>query len=182
DLYMSYNQVAHYYDYQFSDFISGSSNETINLEPQADGYVQAGRYYISVTGRAAFSDVILSAKIQTEQVSLPPKEQDDLRPIRLEENQSQTLLVNQRRYAAIYVPEGVSTVQVWMTPTQSTNSNVDLFASFGQWASRASHQWASTSVDSYEYLSIPVEKAGHVYFTLDAQARGENVELVVYFD
>lgn len=182
DLYMSYNQVAHYYDYQFSDFISGSSNETINLEPQADGYVQAGRYYISVTGRAAFSDVILSAKIQTEQVSLPPKEQDDLRPIRLEENQSQTLLVNQRRYAAIYVPEGVSTVRVWMTPTQSTNSNVDLFASFGQWASRASHQWASTSVDSYEYLSIPVEKTGHVYFTLDAQARGENVELVVYFD
>jgi hypothetical protein len=36
--------------------------------------------------------------------------------------------------------------------------------------------------DSYEYLSMPVEKAGHVYFTLDAQARGENVELVVYFD
>lgn len=183
DLYMSYNQVAHYYDYQFSDFISGSSNETINLEPQADGYVQAGRYYLSVTGRAAFSDVQLSAKVHTDKVSQPTKEQDDLRPIRLEEKQRQTLMVNQLRYAAIYVPEGVNNIQIWMTPTQSSSNNdVDLFASFGQWATRTSHQWASTRPDSYGYLSIPVQQSGYVYFTLDAEQQGENVELVVYFD
>ncbi|EKO3733652.1 collagenase, partial [Vibrio metschnikovii] len=181
DLYMSYEKVAHYYDYQFSNVALGS-NERLSFKPQADGYVQAGRYYISVTGRAAFSDVKLLAQIQYDQTSTPSHEVDDLNPIRLEAEVKQNLMVNQRRYAAIYVPEGVQRAQIWMTPTQSTTNNVDLFASQVTWPSRDDYQWNSVRSDSYEYLSMPIEKAGYIYFTLDAQARGENVDLVVYFD
>ncbi|EKO3571096.1 MULTISPECIES: M9 family metallopeptidase [Vibrio] len=181
DLYMSYEKVAHYYDYQFSNVALGS-NERLSFKPQADGYVQAGRYYISVTGRAAFSDVKLLAQIQYDQTSTPSHEVDDLNPIRLEAEVKQNLMVNQRRYAAIYVPEGVQRVQIWMTPTQSTTNNVDLFASQVTWPSRDDYQWNSVRSDSHEYLSMPIEKAGYIYFTLDAQARGENVDLVVYFD
>ncbi|EKO3693181.1 collagenase [Vibrio metschnikovii] len=181
DLYMSYEKVAHYYDYQFSNVALGS-NERLSFKPQADGYVQAGRYYISVTGRAVFSDVKLLAQIQYDQTSTPSHEVDDLNPIRLEAEVKQNLMVNQRRYAAIYVPEGVQRVQIWMTPTQSTTNNVDLFASQVTWPSRDDYQWNSVRSDSHEYLSMPIEKAGYIYFTLDAQARGENVDLVVYFD
>lgn len=179
DLYMSYQKIAHYYDYQVSEFTSGS-HESISIKTEQNGYIKAGRYYLSVTGRGDYSEVTLNSQLVTEQPNHPDEPKDDLAPLVLEAAQAQMLTIHQQRYAAIYVPEGVSEVRVWLTASTSQEGNIDLFAARDYWPTREKFDHASTSEGSNEYLRIPVTQAGYVHFSLNAQQAGGNVEMVAY--
>ncbi|EGR4245213.1 collagenase, partial [Vibrio cholerae] len=181
DLYMSYQQVAHYYDYQVTEFTYGS-NEQITFKPEQNGYIKPGRYYLSVTGRADYSAVILNTRLVTEQPNEQPTIKDDLAPVLLEAGNSQSLTVYRQRYVAIYVPKGVSEVQVWLTASEQNRGNVDLFAAKAYWPTRGQFEHASTGAGSHEYLRIPVKQEGYVHFSLNAQQLGDTVEMVAYFD
>ncbi|MEZ8583494.1 collagenase [Vibrio cyclitrophicus] len=182
DLYMSYNKEAHYYDFEFSQYGNGS-NEVVTFEPEASGYIQTGRYYMSIAGRTDFNDVKLLASLETETLPPPAQEQDDLTPIIFESGQPQIITVHQRRYAAVYVPEGVQEVRVWLTDkkaTQSDTGNVDLFASRSYWPTVGKHEYTSNYTGSNEYLQIPVSEAGYLHFLLSANLEGDDVEMLVY--
>lgn len=140
DLYMSFEKEAHYYDFEFSQYGTGS-NEIVTFEPEPSGYIKPGRYYMSITGRTAFDAVTLTTSLETKaSTPLIPK-QDDLAPVVLESGEAQTLTVRQQRYAAVYVPQGVQEVRVWLTGKNSNtenankpnNGNVDLYASQAYW-------------------------------------------------
>ncbi|MEZ8785942.1 collagenase [Vibrio splendidus] len=59
DLYACYDKICHYHDYEWTNFTQGS-NERISIPKGGDGFVPAGSYYISISGRDAF-DVELQA-------------------------------------------------------------------------------------------------------------------------
>ncbi len=118
----------------------------------------------------------------------PSQEQDDLTPIILESGQPQILTVHQRRYAAVYVPQGVQEVRVWLNDKsdvaesrQSNAGNVDLFASRSYWPTSGQHDYASNYRGSNEYLQIPVTEEGYVHFLLSAEQQGGDVEMLVFF-
>ena len=184
DLYMSYNKIAHYYDYEVSHNIAGS-NEELQFEPEHTGYIKSGRYYISLSGRDSYDSLNLVAAVEAEEHTSTTQEQDDLAPIMLESGQAQVLTVNQQRYAAVYVPEGVKEVRVWMSSQSDANDpygagNVDLYASREHWPTVEQHEYASEYSGSNEYLVIPVDKAGYVHFSLQASQQGDDVEILVY--
>lgn len=118
----------------------------------------------------------------TEQPNEQPTIKDDLAPVLLEAGNSQSLTVHRQRYAAIYVPKGVSEVQVWLTASEQNRGNVDLFAAKAYWPTRKQFEHASTGAGSHEYLRIPVTQEGYVHFSLNAQQLGDTVEMVAYFD
>ncbi|MBE3920084.1 collagenase [Vibrio parahaemolyticus] len=185
DLYMSYNKVAHYYDFEISQYADGS-NEEIQFAPEQNGYVKAGRYYISLTGRDSYDSVNLVAALEVEAQTPPTQVQDDLAPVVLESGEAKVLTVHQQRYAAVYVPEGVKEVRVWMSSQSNANDpygagNVDLYASRKHWPTAEQHEYASNYAGSNEYLAIPVTEAGYVHFSLQAPQQGDDVEMLVYF-
>ncbi|MEZ9859252.1 collagenase [Vibrio splendidus] len=183
DLYVSYNKQAHYYDFEFSQYGNGS-NEHVTFEPEASGYIKPGRYYMSIAGRTDFNDVTLLASLETETPTPSTQEQDDLTPVVLESGQAQVLTVHQRRYAAVYVPQGVQEVRVWLNDKnteQPNRGNVDLFASHSYWPTAGQHDYASDYRGSNEYLQIPVTEEGYVHFLLSAEQQGDDVEMLVYF-
>ncbi|WP_045465223.1 M9 family metallopeptidase [Vibrio hyugaensis] len=182
DLYMSFEKEAHYYDFEFSQYGDGS-NEFVTFEPEQSGYIKAGRYYISIAGRTDFSAVTLVASLETETPTPPTQEQDDLTPVVLESGQAKTLTVHQQRYAAVYVPQGVQEVRVWLTDKNSDadSGNVDLYASRSYWPTAEQHEYASNYWGSNEYLQIPVTEEGYVHFSLNAVQQGDDVEMLVYF-
>ncbi len=100
----------------------------------------------------------------------------------LEAGKSQSLTVQQQRYVAIYVPKGVSEVQVWLTASEQNRGNVDLFAAKAYWPTREQFEHASTCAGSHEYMRIPMTQEGYVHFSLNAQQLGDTVEIVAYFD
>ncbi|MDF5657873.1 PPC domain-containing protein, partial [Vibrio parahaemolyticus] len=180
DLYMSYNKVAHYYDFEMSQYADGS-NEEIVFEPEQDGYVKAGRYYISLTGRDSYDSVNLVAALEVEAQTPPTQVQDDLAPVVLESGEAKMLTVHKQRYAAVHVPEGVEEVRVWLT-AHSQTGNVDLYASREHWPTVEQHEYASNYAGSNEYLAIPVTEAGYVHFALQAPEQGDDVEMLVHFN
>lgn len=182
DLYMSFEKEAHYYDFEFSQYGDGS-NELVTFEPEQSGYIKPGRYYISIAGRSDFNDVTLQSSLVTETPTPPAQEQDDLTPVVLESGQAQTLTVHQQRYAAVYVPQGVQEVRVWLTDKNGNadNGNVDLYASKAYWPTVGQHEYASNYRGSNEYLQIPVTEEGYVHFSLNAEQQGDEVEMLVYF-
>lgn len=183
DLYMSYNKQAHYYDFEFSQYGNGS-NEMVTFEPESSGFIKPGRYYMSIAGRTDFSDVTLVASVETKTPTPPIQEQDDLTPVLFESGKAQILTVHQRRYAAVYVPEGVQEVRVWLTDkntAQPDTGNVDLFASSTYWPTAGQHEYASNYAGSNEYLQIPVTEEGYLHFLLSAEQQGDDVEMLVYF-
>ncbi|EDP58932.1 M9 family metallopeptidase [Vibrio sp. AND4] len=182
DLYISFEQEAHYYDFEFSQHGPGS-NEIVMFEPNRSGYVKPGRYYISITGRSAFDAVTLTASLK-KQAELPPTSEDDLTPVVLEVGQTQSLTVLKRRYAAVYVPRGVQEVRVWLKDKNSftDNGNVDLYASRENWPTTEQHEHVSDGSGSNEYLRIPITKEGYLQFSLDAPQQGGEVEMLVFFN
>ncbi|KGR35101.1 collagenase [Vibrio campbellii] len=182
DLYMSFEQEAHYYDFEFSQYGVGS-NEIVTFEPEPSGYIKPGRYYLSITGRSEFNAVTLKASLEIEAPTPTTPERDDLTPVVLESGKPQTLKVLERRYAAVYVPQGVQEVRVWLTDTNgySDNGDVDLYASRAYWPSAMQYEYASDDTGSNEFLQIPVTEAGYLHFTLDAPQQGDEVEMMVYF-
>ncbi|KLV03627.1 peptidase M9 [Photobacterium aquae] len=183
DLYMSYDKEAHYYDYEFSQYGNGS-NEAVTFETDASGYIKPGRYFISVAGRADFNAVTLVASVETETTTPPAQSQDDLAPVMLESGQAQNLTVHQQRYAAVYVPQGVEEVRVWLTDKNgdTDNGNVELYASHNNWPTPEEHEYVSNYWGSNEYLQIPVTEAGYLHFSLTAEPQqGDEVEMLVYF-
>ncbi|MFS1932327.1 M9 family metallopeptidase [Vibrio splendidus] len=183
DLYMSYNKEAHYYDFEFSQYGNGN-NELVTFEPETSGYIKPGRYYMSIAGRTDFKDVTLLASLETETPTPPTQEQDDLTPVIFESGQAQTLTVNQRRYAAVYVPQGVQEVRVWLNDKNTEHQNrgnVDLFASHSYWPTAGQHDYVSDYRGNNEYLQIPVTKEGYLHFLLGAEQQGDDVEMLVYF-
>ncbi|GAD75748.1 collagenase [Vibrio azureus] len=110
-------------------------------------------------------------------------QQDDLTPVVLEPTQMTTLKVHQRRYAAIYVPEGVKEIRVWVMNESRVEPGKDLnlYASFDVWPTTEQYYWASQNTDSNEYLQIPALKEGYLHFLLNADSLGEDVDMVVYF-
>ncbi|BCL72557.1 microbial collagenase [Vibrio nigripulchritudo] len=188
DLYMSFEKEAHYYDFEFSQYGTGS-NEIVTFEPEPSGYIKPGRYYMSITGRTAFDAVTLTTSLETKaSTPLIPK-QDDLAPVVLESGEAQTLTVRQQRYAAVYVPQGVQEVRVWLTGKNSNtenankpnNGNVDLYASQAYWPTADQHEYISNYSGSNEYLQIPVTEAGYLHFSLNAPQQGDEVEMLVHF-
>ncbi|WP_198591011.1 PPC domain-containing protein, partial [Vibrio cyclitrophicus] len=140
-------------------------------------------YYMSIAGRTDFNDVKLLASLETETLPPPAQEQDDLTPIIFESGQPQIITVHQRRYAAVYVPEGVQEVRVWLTDkkaTQSDTGNVDLFASRSYWPTAGKYEYTSNYTGSNEYLQIPVSEVGYLHFLLSADLEGDDVEMLVY--
>ncbi|RTZ19767.1 M9 family metallopeptidase [Vibrio penaeicida] len=191
DLYMSYEKVAHYYDFEVSQYGTGS-NEIVTFEPEPSGYIKPGRYYMSIAGRTAFDAVTLTASLETKVPTPLKPEQDDLAPVVLESGQAQVLTVIQQRYAAVYVPQGIQEVRVWLTDkntntgdandsTSPNNGNVDLYASQAYWPTTEQHEYASNYSGSNEYLQIPVTEAGYLHFSLNAPQQGDEVEMLVHF-
>ncbi|WP_017188214.1 M9 family metallopeptidase [Vibrio harveyi] len=182
DLYMSFEKEAHYYDFEFSQYADGS-NEVVTFETEPSGYIKPGRYYISIAGRTEFNAVTLVATLETEAETPPTQEQDDLAPVVLESGQAKTLTVHQQRYAAVYVPQGVKEVRVWLSDKNNNdeNGNVDLYASRAYWPTVEQHEYASNYWGSNEYLQIPVTEAGYLHFSLNAKQQGDDVEMLVYF-
>ncbi|OAN13810.1 hypothetical protein A3K86_14730 [Photobacterium jeanii] len=185
DLYASFDRMAYYHDYDFSSFTYGS-NEQVTIEPQENGYVKAGRYYISVDGREAFNAVELMAKAEVENKGNNGgnqggnTQQDDLAPIVLNADEPVKLDIINTRYMALYVPEGKETVRIWVTPTAQTaklESNVDLFASQAHWPTPEQHDAASQYTGSREFIEMQVEQAGYVHFMMSNNGQKEEVEI-----
>ncbi|MBF4257763.1 M9 family metallopeptidase [Vibrio anguillarum] len=182
DLYLSYEKIAHYYDYQITNF-ELHSNETIALEKQANGTVLPGRYYFSITGREAYQRVELNTKVSYAITDNTQKPSDDLAPVVLENRQPMTLDIHQTRYAAIYVPEGMSSVKVWLQPIDKMAAhNVDLYAASENWPTLTHFDQASKRADSYEYIELPVTQAGYVHFMLNAPQANSQVELYATYE
>ena len=179
DLYISFEKEAHYYDFEYSQYGDGS-NEIVTFEQEQSGYIKPGRYYISIAGRSDFNDVALKASLETEIPAPPSQEQDDLTPVVLKSGQARTLTVHQQRYAAVYVPQSVQQVRVWLTD-KSGRGNVDLYASQTYWPTEGQYEYASNYWGSNEYLELSVKEAGYVHFSLVADGQGDDVEMVVYF-
>ncbi|MEI8673357.1 collagenase [Vibrio sp. SA48] len=119
DLYASFDRVAYYYDHDFTSFSRGS-NEHVIIEPQANGYIKAGRYYINIYGREAFNNVELLAKAEVENQGGNQggnAGQDDLAPVVLTTDEPINLDVMNTRYLTFNVPKGKETVRIWVTPT-----------------------------------------------------------------
>lgn len=54
DMYACYGKTCHYYDYEWTNFTTGS-NEIIAIPKDANGYIKSGNYYISISGRESFN-------------------------------------------------------------------------------------------------------------------------------
>ncbi|MGR5129093.1 collagenase [Photobacterium swingsii] len=195
DLYASFDRVAYYYDHDFTSFSHGS-NEHVTIAPQANGYIKAGRYYISIDGREAFSNVELLAKAEVE-VEVENQSgnqgggqggnagQDDLAPVVLTTDEPINLDVINTRYLAFYVPEGKETVRIWVTPTTKKNenqtnhlSNVDLYAAQSHWPTPEQHDAASRYTGNQEFIELKVNQNGYVHFMLSNN--GNKAEVAVY--
>ncbi len=91
--------------------------------------------------------------------------------------------IHQTRYAAIYVPEGMNTVKVWLQPVDQTSvHNVDLYAASENWPTLIHFDQASKRADSYEYIELPVTQAGYVHLMLNAQQANSQVELYATYE
>lgn len=172
DLYASYQKVAHYYDYQVSEYGSGS-DEVITFTPQSNGFIAPGRYYFSLTARESFSDVEVISQVET---SSPAKAEDDLTPLLLTNGQAVNLDINETRYAGLYV-DRPAVVRVWLSSVGEKDGEVDLYVGRQSWASTEDFDLASQHAGSNEYVEMTVEQPGYVHFTLDAQHPGGRVEL-----
>ncbi|OXX21600.1 pre-peptidase C-terminal domain-containing protein [Vibrio sp. V06_P1A73T115] len=94
-----------------------------------------------------------------------------------------TLGIHQTRYAAIYVPEGMNSVKVWLQPIDEMAAhNVDLYAESEHWPTLTHFDQASKRADSYEYIELPVTQAGYVHFMLNAQQANSQVELYATYE
>ncbi|WP_076589562.1 M9 family metallopeptidase [Vibrio ostreicida] len=172
DLYASHQKVAHYYDYQVSNFQRGSDEEIV-FSPQENGLIAPGRYYFSLSAREAFSNVIVTSSAQTRS---PSKGQDDLTPILMDIDQALTLDVNATRYVGLYIKEP-TTVRFWMSAKGSRGSDIDLFVGTQSWATEDDFDVSSQRSGSDEYFELPVDEAGYIYVTLKANQQGGQVEL-----
>ncbi|OAJ94925.1 M9 family metallopeptidase [Vibrio bivalvicida] len=173
DLYASYEKVAHYYDYQMSEFQRGSE-ETIEFEAQSNGLIAPGRYYFSLAAREAFQnvEVVTFAKKQIQ----THKPKDDLSPLLIENNKAKSLTVNERRYIGLYV-EQPGTVRVWLTPKQQDQGKVDMYVGLEAWASESQYDLSTTSQGKYQYLEFNVDKTGYIHFTLATSHADSEIEL-----
>ncbi|MCV5334155.1 hypothetical protein OFD71_38360, partial [Escherichia coli] len=84
--------------------------------------------------------------VEVEAQTPPTQVQDDLAPVVLESGEAKVLTVHQQRYAAVYVPEGVKEVRVWMSSQSNANDpygagNVDLYASREHWPTAEQHEY-----------------------------------------
>ncbi|KXI22475.1 M9 family metallopeptidase [Photobacterium sanguinicancri] len=195
DLYASFDRVAHYYDHDFTSFSHGS-NEQVTIEPQANGYIKTGRYYISIDGREAFNNVELLAKAEVENQGGnqgggqgggqgSSAGQDDLAPVVLATDDPINLDIINTRYLALYVPEGKDTVRIWVTPKaeqDNTNvgeqSNVDLYAAQAHWPTPEKHDASSHYTGNKEFVELKVNQNGYVHFMLSNN--GNKAEVEVY--
>ncbi|MEI8593873.1 M9 family metallopeptidase [Photobacterium sp. Hal280] len=182
DLYASYDRTAHYYDYDFTAFTAGS-NETLTITPDANGNIKPGRYYLSIAGRDAFSQITLKA---TADIAKPGENDghtgsqptDDLSPVVLEANKPQTLNVSTQRYLAFYVPEAGQTLRVWVTPTeQDQKGNVSLYAASAHWPTAEKYDTASADPDNQAFIEITANKAGYMHLLLTNAGETANVEV-----
>ncbi|QUJ70123.1 collagenase (plasmid) [Photobacterium sp. GJ3] len=180
DLYASFGRIAHYYDFDFTAFAPGS-NETLDFTPQADGFIKPGRYYLSVTGREAFSQVSLTASAEVAADNpTPPGTQpaDDLTPIVLTADQPQTIQVSAQRYLAIHVPNAGQSVRVWVTPTSDNQpGNTNLYAAQAHWPTETLYDAASTYAGHQEFIELKSEQSGYVHFMLSHTGESANVEI-----
>ncbi|MCG9681491.1 M9 family metallopeptidase [Vibrio sp. Isolate23] len=172
DLYASYQSVAHYYEYQLSDFQRGS-DELIEIKPQPNGFITPGRYYFSLTARESFESVKVTSKTVSRS---PSAEQDDLTPKLMSVNEPLQIKVNKTRYVGMYV-ERPATVRLWVNPVDEIQSNVDVFVGKHTWATRDNFDTASQQSRSREFVEFEVDQAGYVHFTLSADQQGGEVEL-----
>lgn len=171
DLYASYQNVAHYYDYQTSHFGLGS-DEVIEFQTQANGLVAPGRYYFSLTARESFRAV----EVKTYAKSKSVQQTDERTPIVVENSQANVLTINQVRYAGLYVNRpGI--VRVWLTGKQADQSPVSMFVGLEGWASMQQYDFSTQGQGINQYLEFEVEKPGYVHFTLSAQQPNSVVEL-----
>ncbi|MDO6496546.1 M9 family metallopeptidase [Photobacterium sanguinicancri] len=191
DLYASFDRVAHYYDHDFTSFSHGS-NEQVTIEPQANGYIKAGRYYISIDGREAFNNVELLAKAEVENQGGnqgggqgSSAERDDLAPVVLATDDPINLDIINTRYLALYVPEGKDTVRIWVTPKAEQNntnvgtqSNVDLYAAQAHWPTPEKHDASSHYTGNQEFIELKTNQNGYVHFMLSNN--GNKAEVEVY--
>ncbi|AIW15753.1 peptidase M9 [Vibrio tubiashii ATCC 19109] len=173
DLYASYEKVAHYYDYQVSEFQRGSE-ETIQFLAQSNGLVAPGRYYFSLAAREAFQNVEVVTFAKQQNQTHKPK--DDLSPLLIENNSAKSLTVNERRYIGLYV-EQPGTVRVWLTPKQQAQGEVDMYVGLEAWASENQYDFSTVSQGKHQYLEFNVEKTGYVHFTLKSSHLGSEIEL-----
>ncbi|MGF1834662.1 collagenase [Photobacterium sanguinicancri] len=190
DLYASFDRVAHYYDHDFTSFSHGS-NEQVTIEPQANGYIKAGRYYISIDGREAFNNVELLAKAEVENQGGnqgggqgSSAERDDLAPVVLATDDPINLDIINTRYLALYVPEGKDTVRIWVTPKAEQNntnvgtqSNVDLYAAQAHWPTPEKHDASSHYTGNQEFIELKTNQNGYVHFMLSNNGKKTEVEV-----
>ncbi|MEL7290380.1 MAG: collagenase [Pseudomonadota bacterium] len=170
DLYASYQQVAHYYDFQISEYQQGSE-EVIVFKPQANGLIAPGRYYFSLTAREAFNEV----EVTTYAKNKHAVHSDERTPIVLENSQAKAFSIDNVRYAGLYVSQP-GTVRVWLKGLQPQQAPVEMFVGLTGWASKQQFDLSTQGQGESQYLEFDVERAGYVHFTISAQQTGSMVE------
>lgn len=171
DLYASYQQVAHYYDFQSSDYQQGSE-EVIVFKTQANGLVAPGRYYFSLAAREAFNAVEVKTHARIKHVV----QHDERTPIVLQPSKATELVIEQTRYVGLYVNQP-GTVRVWMKGLQADQAPVSLFVGLTGWASKQQYDFSTQDQGVNQYIEFEAAQAGYVHFTLSAQQSGSVVEL-----
>ncbi|WIH23269.1 M9 family metallopeptidase [Photobacterium damselae] len=181
ELYASFNQVAHYYNYQITDARSGN-NERIRFATDEQGFVKPGVYYFSVAGRSAYEHVVLNTEMKTAESTQTAYQADDLSPITLQADTHTNITVNKERYMVYFVPKGHHNVRVWVTPKdqkQDNQGNVDLYFGKKTWPVLEQYDLVSQRSDSYEYLETKVDGGHFVFLMLNAKNPHNTMDVYV---
>ncbi|PQJ89226.1 M9 family metallopeptidase [Aliivibrio sifiae] len=173
DLYASFNKVAHYYDYETSNFQRGSDESIQFGSNNTNTPLKVGRYYFSVAARDTFKKVTLAVNVDTNNTSTTPSmPSDNLKPILLDNNVATEIIINKQRYLALYVPKDEQTVRIWVDKKKSTanvdKGDINLYAAKGYWPTETKNEGSSTGKARNKFIEMNVEKAGYVYFSVTA--------------
>ncbi len=186
DLYASFNKVAHYYDYETSNFQHGSDENIQFTSHNTSIPLKVGRYYFSVAAREAFKEVTLAVNVDTKSTSTTPSmPSDNLKPILLDNNLATDIIINKQRYLALYVPKDEQTVRIWVDKKKSAanvnKGDINLYAAKGYWPTEIQNEVSSTGKASNKFIEMNVEKAGYVYFSVTASQPDNLVDVYATF-
>lgn len=179
DLYIKFQSKATYYDFDRSltHYIAGTSNEQTELPVGDDGFVKAGRYYLSVLGRDNFEHVSLNANEVVEQDKVV---EDDRTPLLLTVHDYTSLTVQQARYLVVPLAAGQQKLKLWVKP-EHVKGKLTLSVAQGRWPTATDADARVESRDGIIYLEMKAAKAGgYLYMLLSADQPGNDVAVYPY--
>ncbi|WP_023603279.1 M9 family metallopeptidase [Aliivibrio logei] len=187
DVYASFNKIAHYYDYDISNFQRGSEETIRFTSNNANAPLNVGRYYFSVAAREAFEHVELTVNIENEaSTTTPAIPSDDLKPVVLNKSIATEIVIHEQRYLVLYVPEDDQTVRIWVNNKSSTTNenkgDINIYAAKDYWPTEKQNEASSTHSGNNEFIEMHVEKASYVYLSMTASQPDNLTEVYVTYE